>query len=79
MLRQTFSGDDKIQVLDPTTFIWESAKIISYVSDWCVRIKWTEWPGIKHFDLTVPEKDRDDKVSTITIIQKLNFVIKFEI
>ena len=60
MLLQTFSDNEVVQVLDPATSIWESAKILSFVSDWCVRIKWVDWSSKKE-DVTVPEKDRADK------------------
>jgi len=60
MLLQTFSENENVQILDPATSIWESAKILSFVSDWCVRIKWVDWPYKKKEDITVPEEDRED-------------------
>ena len=50
-----------MQILDPATSIWESAKIISFVSDWCVRIKWVDWSYNKKEDITVPEVYRPEK------------------
>ena len=29
----------------PSLPIWESAVILSLISDWCVKIKWSDWPG----------------------------------
>ena len=81
MLRQTFLLNEDIQALDPQTFIWENAKIIGFESDWCVRIRWVDWSGKtkSKAQLTVPEDFRECQVSTIAIIQKIHFVIKFEI
>ena len=80
MLTQTFVLDETIQAVDPVTFWWEKARIISFVNDWCVKIKWLDWCGKKVYaEITVPEIDRVDQVSTIAIIQKIKFVIKFEI
>ena len=61
MLLQTFYENEVVQILDPATSIWESAKIISFVSDWCVRIKWVDWSYNKKEDITVPEVYRPDK------------------
>lgn len=61
MLLQTFSENEVVQILDPATAIWESAKIISFVNDWCVTIKWVDWPYKKKENITVPEEDRPDR------------------
>ena len=45
MLGRTFRVKEKVQVLDVVTSIWESAVILSLISVWCVRIKWSDWPG----------------------------------
>ena len=80
MLTQTFVLDETIQAVDPVTFWWEKAQILSFVNDWCVKIRWLDWCGKKVYaEITVPEIDRVDQVSTIAIIQNINFVIKFEI
>ena len=81
MLTQTFRVDEIIQAVDPGSgYRWEKAQILSFVNDWCVKIRWVDWSGKKVYaEITVPEIDRVDQVSTIAIIQKINFVIKFEI
>ena len=61
MLLQTFYENEVVQILDPATSIWESAKRISFVSDWCVRIKWVDWSYNKKEDITVPEVYRPEK------------------
>ena len=63
MLLQTFYENEVVQILDPATSIWESAKIISFVSDWCVRIKWVDWSYNKKEDITVPEVYRPEKIT----------------
>ena len=79
MLTETFRVNEIIQAVDPNSgHRWEKAKILSFVNDWCVKIKWIEW-NRRFVELTVPEIDRVDQVSTIAIIQKIKFVIKFEI
>ena len=80
MLTQTFRVDEIIQAVDPNTGRWEKSKILSFVNDWCVKIRFVDWSGKNVYaEITVPEIDRVDQVSTIAIIQKINFVIKFEI
>ena len=81
MLTQTFRVDETIQAVDPGSgYRWEKAQILSFVNDWCVKIRWLDWSGKKVYaEITVPEIDRVDQVSTIAIIQKIKFVIKFEI
>ena len=61
MLLLTFFENEVVQILDPATSIWESAKIISLVIDWCVRIKWVDWSYNKKEDITVPEVHRPEK------------------
>ena len=82
MLTQTFVLDETIQAVDPGSgYRWEKAQILSFVNDWCVKIKWLDWSGKKVYaEITVPEIDRVDQVSTIAIIQKLILLLnlKFE-
>ena len=40
MLLQTFELNEIVQILDPETYIWESAKIIAFISDWSLKIQW---------------------------------------
>ena len=61
MLLQIFSENEIVQILDPATSIWESAKIIAFINDWCVRIKWVDWSSKKKEDIAVPEKDRSER------------------
>ena len=61
MLLQIFSENEIVQILDPATSIWESAKIIAFINDWCVRIKWVDWSSKKQEDIAVPEKDRSER------------------
>ena len=53
MLLQIFSENEIVQILDPATSIWESAKIIAFINDWCVRIKWVDWSSKKKEDISV--------------------------
>ena len=43
MLLQTFKINETVQILDPETYVWESAKIIAFISDWSLKIQWTDW------------------------------------
>ena len=43
LLLQTFKLNEIVQILDPETYIWESAKIIAFISDWSLKIKWIDW------------------------------------
>ena len=43
MLLQTFKLNEIVQILDPETYIWESAKIIAFISDWSLKIQWIDW------------------------------------
>ena len=58
MLSRTFRVKGKIQVLDAVTSIWESAKILSLISDWCVKNEWSDWPGSAIF--SVPENRKEN-------------------
>ena len=58
MLSRTFRVREKVQVLDAVTSIWESAVILSLISDWCVKIKWSDWPGSAIF--SVPEDRKEN-------------------
>ena len=42
-LKQKFRVNEDVQVLDPETLIWESAKITAFISDWSLKIRWTHW------------------------------------
>ena len=37
-----FNHNEIVQVLDETTYIWESAKILGLDSDWSAKVKWSE-------------------------------------
>ena len=63
MLLQTFYENEVVLILDPATSIWESAKIISILSDWGVRIKWLDWSYNKKEDITVPEVYRPEQTT----------------
>ena len=43
MLLQTFKLNEIVQILGPETYIWESAKIIAFISDWSLKIQWIDW------------------------------------
>ena len=43
MLLQTFKLKEIVQILDPETYIWESAKIKTFISDWSLKIQWIDW------------------------------------
>ena len=58
MLSRTFQVKEKVQVLDAVTSIWESAVILSLISDWCVKIKWSDWAGSAIF--SVPEDRKEN-------------------
>ena len=56
-----FWRNEEIQVLDEVTSIWESAKVLSVVSDWSIKVKWINWPSSYSRDgvlITVPENLR---------------------
>ena len=58
MLSRIFRVGEKVQVLDAVTSIWESAVILSLISDLCEKIKWSDWPGSATF--SVPEDRKED-------------------
>ena len=58
ILSRTFRPKDKVQVLDAVTSIWESAVTLSLISDWCVKIKWSDWPQSAFF--SVPEDRKEN-------------------
>ena len=68
MLSRTFRVKEKVQVLDAVTSIWESAVILSLISDWCVNIKWSDWPGSAIFG--VPEDIKEN--ATVWNIRKFH-------
>ena len=54
-----FRADEVVQVLDDTTSIWESAKVVAVSSDWTIKIKWTNWPNPRDgVTVKVPESVR---------------------
>ena len=57
MLSTTFRVQVKVQVLDAITSLWESAVILSLISDWCVKIKWSDWPGSAIFIVREERKE----------------------
>ena len=72
MLSRTFRVKEKVQVLNAVTSIWESAVILSLISDWCVKIKWSDWPGSAIF--SVPE-DRKENATAWNIRKFTNTMI----
>ena len=48
----------KVQVLNTVTSDWESAKILSLISDWSVKINWSDWPRSAIF--SVPEDSKEN-------------------
>ena len=58
MLSITFRVKEKVQHLDAVPSIWETAVILSLISDWCVKIKWSDWPGSAIF--SVPEDRKEN-------------------
>ena len=43
MLPSLFKEKEEVQVLDEVTYIWEAARILGFISNWGVSVKWTEW------------------------------------
>ena len=56
MLCRTFRVKELVQILDAATSICESAVILSLISDWCVNIKWSDWPGTAIFSVDRRQK-----------------------
>jgi hypothetical protein len=50
-----FRVNETVQVLDETTYIWESAKVLGVISDWSMKIKWVEWTSKPAIAIEVPE------------------------
>ena len=46
MLSRIFRVKEKVQVLVAVTSIGESAVILSFISDWCVKIEGSEWSDV---------------------------------
>ena len=42
MLPSLFKEKEEVQVLDEVTYIWEAARILGFISNWGVSVKWTE-------------------------------------
>ena len=57
MLRELFKVEQTVQVVD-SLFIWTSARIIGFLSDWSVRVMWVDYPKEPFADVTVPENHR---------------------
>ena len=47
----------KVQVFDAINSIWEIAVILSLISDWCVKIKWSNWPESAIFSVSEDRKE----------------------
>ena len=43
MLLHSFKLYEIVPILDPETYIWKSAKIIAFTTDWCLKIPWIDW------------------------------------
>ena len=43
MLLQTFKLYEIVQIFDPKTYIWETAKIIAHISDWSLKNQCIDW------------------------------------
>ena len=56
MLTRNFRVKVKVHVLEAVTSIWESAVILALISDWCVKIKWSDWTGDAIFSVTEDKK-----------------------
>ena len=63
-LGRTFWVKEKIQVLDAVTSIWKRAVILSLISDWCVKIKLSDWPGSAIFSVS---EERNENASAWNI------------
>jgi hypothetical protein len=50
-----FRTNEVVQVLDETTYIWESAKVLGQISDWSIKVKWVEWTSKPAVAIEVPE------------------------
>ena len=62
---------EKVKVLDAVTSIWESAVILSFISDWCVKINWPDFPGNAIF--RVPEDRKENATAwNIRKVHKYN-------
>ena len=64
MLSRVFRVKEKVQVLDAVLSIWVSSVILSIISDWCVKIKWSDWSGSAIF--SDPE-DRKESAAALNI------------
>ena len=42
MLPSLFKEKEEVQVLDEVTYNWEAARILGFISNWGVSVKWTE-------------------------------------
>ena len=60
MLPSLFKEKEEVQVLDEVTYIWEAARILGFISNWGVSVKWTEWKG-PPIQITIPEDLRDNR------------------
>ena len=60
MLPSLFKEKEEVQVLDEVTYIWEAARILGFISNWGVSVKWTEWKG-PPVQITIPEDLRDNR------------------
>ena len=60
MLPSLFKEKEEVHVLDEVTYIWEAARILGFISNWGVSVKWTEWKG-QPVQITIPEDLRDNR------------------
>ena len=58
MQGKTFRLKEKVQVLDAVTSIWKSAVILSLISDWSLKVKWSDWP--ESAIISVPEDSKEN-------------------
>ena len=75
MLPSLFKEKEEVQVLDEVTYIWEAARILGFISNWGVSVKWTEWKG-PPVQITIPEDLRDNRrmkhwtIKTIKVVEE---------
>ena len=64
MVSRVFRAKEKVQVLDAVLSIWVSSVVLSIISGWCVKIKWSDWSGSAI--LSDPE-DRKESAAALNI------------
>lgn len=58
---EVFREGENVQAIDESVYIWANAKILARVSDWEVKVKWTDYPHCQPDIITVPEMSRHDR------------------